>query len=129
MLLTIDDHMTVSDIQDKFSECFPHLRLELYKGQHALKNRNPADGLLRISEISNRHVRGQVDIKSWSKSESVLHELKNRFGLLAAIFRADAGTRLDKHDTFAFTTPTSNIHEKNEGSAESSNDEELRIFL
>ena len=87
MLLLIDDNIKISELQDKFQECFPYLKIEFFKGQHALKSNTPAPNDLSIGSLSKKHYRGEIEIKSWYKSEKVLHDFKSQFGLLVRIHK------------------------------------------
>jgi hypothetical protein len=91
MLLKIDDHKTIEDLQDRFNECFPHLKLEFYSAPH--KWNHPSERSLRlkpqsrIGDIRHNHNSGILEIKSWHKTGKVEQDLHDLFGLNAQIFR------------------------------------------
>lgn len=94
MILQVDDTMTVEEIQDRFNECFPFLKIEFYSKAH--KKFQPSDKRflvskkMRISDIRKSHYNGVLEIKSWQTIAKVEKELKDVFGLNAQIFRHDA---------------------------------------
>ena len=93
MLLSINDNKPVSDLQDKFNECFPHLKLEFYHKRHKV---NPASleeqrikEDLKIGDIRKKHNRGTLEIKSWDKTGDVEQRFKEEYGLYVQIFRLE----------------------------------------
>lgn len=87
MLLYINDSKTVQDLQDRFSKCFPYLKLEFYKeaGNRFKSNLIKPDTFIGDIRIQSRS--GILDIKSWDKTSKVKQELKDLFGLNVQIFR------------------------------------------
>jgi hypothetical protein len=94
MILQIDDTMTIEEVQDRFSECFPFLKIEFYSKPH--KKFQPSDKRfmldkrLRINQIRKEHFNGAIEIKSWHATAKIERELKDEFGLYVQIFRRDA---------------------------------------
>lgn len=90
MLLNIYDNMTVGDLQDKFNECFQHLKIEFYHGRHqwqkASSDRDRIGPDRKIADIRTNHNIGTYDIKSWYKTGRVEQELRDLFGLYVQIF-------------------------------------------
>lgn len=90
MLLNIHDEMTVCDLQDKFNECFQHLKLEFYHGRHqwqkASSERDKISPNEKIAEIRTNHNSGVYEIKSWYKTGRVEQELRDLYGLYVQIF-------------------------------------------
>lgn len=95
MLIEIDDSKTVSDIQDRFSLCFPFLKIEFYHKPHRWEESsltaNRVDPSTVIGEIRKKHHPGILEIKSWYKTGDVEHLFKKLFGLNAQIFRLQDG--------------------------------------
>ena len=93
MLLSINDTMTVGDIQDHFAECFPNLRIFFYSKSH--KKFEASDSRYRytegvlIGDIRKKHLNDVYEIKSWFPVAKVESDLKDKFGLFAQIFRFD----------------------------------------
>ena len=91
MFLQIDDSLSVEDVQDRFSDCYPFLRLKFYSAAH--KRFRPSEeacvinGKEKIGDVRKLHANGVLEIKSWYTVARVEEELKERFGLNAQIFR------------------------------------------
>lgn len=87
MILKIRDTRRVSELQDKFSECFPHLKIEFFDGVHKLKQNESSHPKTFIADLSKKHEQGEILIKSSYRAEQVVHEFKERFGLLVQLYR------------------------------------------
>lgn len=91
MLLKIYDHEKIDEIQDKFNECFPYLKLEFYTQPHKLHEASSTEHLIPpgtyIEDIRKTHESGILPIKSWDKTGHVEQEFKRMFGLNVQIFR------------------------------------------
>jgi len=85
MILSISDNRTVSDLQDKFNECFPYLNIEFYDLSHnrqqSFCKENRIGCNIRMGELRRIHSVGILDIKSWYKVGRVEQDFKNIFGL------------------------------------------------
>ena len=95
MQLSINDNKNLSEIQDKFNECFPHLKLEFYHKRHkqdqaSLEEQRIKEDL-KIREIRKKHNRGTLEIKSWDKTGDVEQRFKEEYGLYVQIFRLENG--------------------------------------
>jgi len=90
MQLRIYNNETIGDLQDKFNECFPHLKLEFYRKphsqQHASLEVDRIKGDWKIGEIRKKHNTGVLEIKSWEKAGDVKQHFKDEFGLYVQIF-------------------------------------------
>jgi hypothetical protein len=93
MLIEIDDSKTIADIQDRFSLCFPYLKIEFYNKPHHWEESTAAKYLIDpatfIRDIRKKHAPGIVEIKSWHKTGDVEQLFKKLFGLNAQIFRLE----------------------------------------
>ena len=95
MFLQVEDNMTIDELQDRFAQCFPQLRIEFYSKPH--KRFAPSDRRYqlnksdRIGNIRQNHNKGSLEIKSWQTVAKVEKELKDVYGLNAQIFRYDDG--------------------------------------
>lgn len=87
MFLYINDSKTVQDLQERFSKCFPYLKLEFYKEAEDRFKSNLIKPNTFISEIRTVSSSGILDIKSWDKTSKVKQELREHFGLNVQIFR------------------------------------------
>ena len=95
MLLGISDNKTISDLQDKFNECFPHLKLEFYHKRHKLNHASLEEQRikedLKIGEIRKKHNSGTLEIKSWDKTGDVEQRFREEYGLYVQIFNLENG--------------------------------------
>lgn len=106
MILKINENKTIGELQDKFNECFPHLQIEFFKGELALKNDHPVESSLRLGAISKSHLNEDIEIKSWDRIGKIRHDLKKHLGLFVKIFCVQNSKRiqLDKDDTLCQKT-------------------------
>jgi hypothetical protein len=95
MILAINDNTTLSDLQEKFNECFPHLKIEFYSDAHHWKELSPQTDQVnpekRVGEVSKKHEHGTLEIKSWHQTGRVEQDFKKHFGLHVQIFRYENG--------------------------------------
>jgi hypothetical protein len=95
MILPIDDNMTIGDLQDRFNECFPHLKIEFYSHAHHWKESSIPSEVIdpskKIGEIRKNHEHGNLEIKSWYQTGRVEQDFKKIFGLNVQIFRNEKG--------------------------------------
>jgi hypothetical protein len=91
MIIHIDDRLTVGDLQERFSKCFPLLKIELFRASHKWKAHSSLhdviDPLETIGSIRKTHEQGFMDIKSWYQTGKVESDFKNKFGLNVQIYR------------------------------------------
>lgn len=127
MLLNIDDQLKVDAIQDTFNECFPHLKIEIFKSQRDYKNDNPVDGSWLLADVRSIHDRGILELKSWFNVEDVQQLFKKRFGMLVKIFRneKDNWVLLQKNDLLSHPSPAT--RSKNISTGNNEDPEEIRL--
>lgn len=91
MFLQIHDSLFVDDVQERFSDCFPQLRIKFYSAPHkrfeATEDAFAISGREKIGDVRKLHNNGALEIKSWYTVALVEKELKEDFGLNAQIFR------------------------------------------
>lgn len=91
MILHIHDNKTISDLQDKFNECFPSLKIEFYDHAHHYKEGSPEAHQIStdrtIGSIRKKHEQGEFVIKSWQTVASVEKEFREKYGLNVQVFR------------------------------------------
>lgn len=77
MLIEIDDTKTVADIQERFSLCFPYLKIEFYDEPHhwqqSSSSKHSIEPATAIGDIRKKHDPGILEIKSWYKTGEVEH--------------------------------------------------------
>jgi hypothetical protein len=90
MLLYIDDNKTVGDLQDKFNECFQHLKIEFYDMKHGWSKSTLDEHRIeenrRIGEIRKNHNSGILEIKSYYKTGRVEQDFRHHYGLNVQIY-------------------------------------------
>ena len=90
MLLSVNDEKTVADLQDKFNECFPYLKIEFYntrhQWQHASAEGHEVSGDKKIGDIRKNHDSGTFEIKSSYKTGRVEQDFRHQFGLFVQVF-------------------------------------------
>ena len=95
MLITIDDSKTIGDIQDRFSLCFPSLKMEFYDTSHKWNESSSrehfVDAATLIKDIRKTHQPGVLEIKSWFKTGDIEQILRKQFGLNVQILRLEEG--------------------------------------
>ena len=93
MLLEIDDTKTIGDLEERFSLCFPQLKIEFYNMPHHWQENSETrfkiESTELIGNIRKNHNPGVLEIKSWHKTGEVEQNLKKQFGLNAQIFYRD----------------------------------------
>lgn len=91
MLLHINDNKTIEDLQDRFNQCFPYLKLEFYNTPHRwlqqCEKSNLIDSSASVGAVRKKHFSGLLEIKSWYKTGRVEQDLRELFGLNVQIFR------------------------------------------
>ena len=105
MLLKIEDYKYVSDLQEKFNECFPYLHLGFFRTKHKRQEVSEANSPIQPNTLVGSIIKKQksrlLEIKSWYKTGEVEQIFKENFGLNVRIFRLQ-----DEH-----WVPTSNTDE------------------
>jgi len=95
MILHIDDNITIAELQEKFNECFPHLKIEFYSHPHHWKEASFPNEIIdpskKLGEIRKNHEHGVFEIKSWDQTGRVEQEFKKIYGLNVQIFRTENG--------------------------------------
>jgi hypothetical protein len=93
MFLQINDSMSLQEVEDRFNECFPFLKIAFYSKGHkkfqASDKKYLYEGNWRVGDIRKSHYSGALEIKSWHSTAKVEKELEAVFGLHAQIFRWD----------------------------------------
>ena len=95
MILYIDDTRRIIDLQEKFNECFPHLKIEFYARPHHWKESSLQQELIdpskKIGEIRKNHVHGTLEVRSSYQTGRIEQDFKKIYGLNVQIFRRENG--------------------------------------
>ena len=93
MFLHIHDQLTLGELQERFKDCFPSLKLEFYSESHkrfeASEQQSQLDSGKRVGEVRKLHKNGSMEIKSWYTVSRVEKALKDEYGLNAQVFRCN----------------------------------------
>lgn len=107
MQLEIDDNKTVGDLQDKFNECFPCLRINFFSRAHSWHGRSlskdniPAN--VTIGNITKKHQHGPLVILSTQRAGDVERAFKQQFGLFVQVCYQLNDKWIETKDTDDFT--------------------------
>lgn len=95
MIIYISDEKTLRDINDKFREFFPYLRIDFFSGPHHWNEASPEskklEGIMRVGDASKKHPHGPLEIKSWFRTGDLEQEFRVKFGLHAQVSRFHGG--------------------------------------
>ena len=106
MIVTIHDNLLISDLQEKFSNCFPWLRIEFYHRPQSVK-KSPeeqfrVDSGKTIGEVRHGHYEGELVIKSWYTLGKVVKDFKEKFGLNVRFFQKENSKWMPAGNTGTF---------------------------
>lgn len=92
MQLLIHDNLQLEEVQERFSDCFPGLKIEFY--EESGSKRLPAveivaDPYTYIGDIRRQHQSGIFEIKSWQTVDTVEKEFLASYGLVVQIFHRE----------------------------------------
>ena len=96
MILEIDDTKTTTDVQDRFSLCYPSLKLAFCRRRHGWEKVCRESDIIYdtvlLAQIRKVHEPGTIEVKSWSKVGAVEKEFRNKFGLNVQILYKSGDT-------------------------------------
>lgn len=100
MLFHINKNKTIGEVQEKFNDCFPYLKIEFYKKGH---NNSTISPQCRISELSDKCMTGVLEIKSWFTVKEVEQQFRKFFDLNVQVFRNENNTWIPTTKTDTYT--------------------------
>ncbi|HEX2605946.1 MAG TPA: hypothetical protein VHK91_01160 [Flavisolibacter sp.] len=107
MLLPIHDNLLISDLQERFSKCFPCLKLEFYKVAHHPGKASEDAKLIspekKIGAIRKKRKEGTFRILSSMTVREVEQQLEHYYGLHAQVFRNENGGWIQTTGTNSYT--------------------------
>ena len=110
MIIHIHDNLLISDLQERFSKCFPSLKIEFYTKPHSPKCRSNEEFLInpenRVGNIRVNQNEGNLEIKSWYTVSRVEKDFRDKFGLNVQIFRKENGEWIQTCKTDKFSLHT-----------------------
>ena len=94
MIIYISDDISLNDINEKFQEFFPYLRIDFFSGPHHWNESSPEnkkmDGILKVGDARKKHPHGPLEIKSWFRTGDLEQEFREKFGLHVQVYRLHA---------------------------------------
>lgn len=112
MIIEINDMKTVGDIQDKFNEFFPFLKIEFYGEAHHWYEGSPQKNGFpygtSIGKIRKQHEHGELEIHSWYKTGDLEQAFRKKFGLNVQVFRLQGNTWIQTINTDKLTLKEQN---------------------
>ena len=107
MIIHIHDNLTLSDLQERFSKCFPALKIQFYTRPHALKKPSDENDMIhpskKVEQARHIHTQGELELKSWHTVARVEKDFREKFGLNVQVFRNENGEWVQSSITDKFT--------------------------
>lgn len=94
MRLKIRGTLSVSEISDKFNECFPYLTIRFYKNFRDHKHNIPLPEDLLLDEVFHKFTAEEIEIMSTDRCKKVSEDFKDKYGVLAKLFRITSSGNL-----------------------------------
>ena len=105
MNLLIHDQLLIEEVQERFSKCFPGLKIEFYAKPHhwkkASKEMEKIDPNSKLADIRKNHKQGTLVIQSGDTAGRVEANFRRLFGLNVQVFR-------NENNAWIQTTSTDN---------------------
>ncbi len=113
MDIYISEEAIVGDLQKRFSEFYPYLKLAFYRNPHQLGECSPKEELvpaeMPIDKIRMIHNSGWIDISGYRMAAAVEHDFKREFGLNVQVLRKSGGLWLETTGTDNWTLEELNV--------------------
>ncbi len=110
--MLITDQKTLKEIKNEFSQKFPFLKLEFYKGKHESSKPSPAemqlDENLHLGDIRNVHTEGDLRIAGNMKVNTLEERFWEKYGLNVQVFRRSGNLWLQTTTTDHWTLSDQN---------------------
>lgn len=124
MILSIQDDITIREIQEKFCLYYPFLKIEFYRHPHGRleysSEKEQYSCKKSLGQIRQRHNNGMLEIHGWYKTGDVEQVFNEDFGLYVQVFRREgdvwiqtAGTddlSLEEQDEIGRTITRDQLH-------------------
>ncbi|MEC5142477.1 hypothetical protein [Chitinophaga sp. 212800010-3] len=107
MKIYISEEAVVADIQDKFHELYPYLKLEFFREPHADRKCSPQENAVPadtpIEKIRIQHSFGWLDVGNYRTALAIEHDFRHLFGLSVQILRRSGDLWLEVTGTSDWT--------------------------
>ena len=112
MIIEINDDRTLEEINEKFHDFFPFLKIEFFPGPHHWYESSPGEKKLkpglRIGEIRKKHEQGTLTIYSRMRTGDVEQAFHRKYDLNIQIFRLHGGEWVQSAGTDKLTLKEQN---------------------
>ena len=91
MKINISDSLTIKEIQDKFSNKYPYLKLEFFSKSHRIHAGSRKENMIstdtKIKDCRSQHHIGSLDIYPKTTVAQLEKQFQEIFGLFIQVFR------------------------------------------
>lgn len=112
MEIIISDEMKIKEVQEKFNEHFPFLKLEFYKNDHDEGEGSPKRDILNsdftLKEAGKDGDQGEISIHGNQKVSTLEDAFQETFGLNVQVFRKSGELWLQTTTTDSWTLSEQN---------------------
>ncbi len=112
MIIQIHDTKTIADLQEKFSQFFPFLKIEFYDQPHHWYEESPEKtaygASYKIGDIRKQHDHGDLEIHSWYRTGDLEQSFSKKFDLNVQVFRLHGENWVQTAGTDKFTLKEQN---------------------
>jgi len=117
MHIVINDHTTIGEIENAFSNFYPYLEIHFYRKPHLSFERSSESeritSHITVGSIKKTHTDGVMEILPENKARMIEKELYERFGLAAQILRKEKDTLIQTTGEDDFTLKELNLYSRN----------------
>lgn len=110
--MLITDNKTLKEVKSEFSQKFPFLKIEFYKGKHESNQASPAnlqlDENLKIKAVRQNHTEGDLRISGNLKVNTLEDRFWKQYGLNVQVFRRSGNLWLQTTTTDHWTLTEQN---------------------
>lgn len=93
MHLEINDNTLLENVQHAFTNFYPYLTIEFYKGHHHIYETSDEtariDSRKKVSDVLNTHISTLIEIQPWYKVKDVENEFQERLGISVQIMKKE----------------------------------------
>lgn len=112
MKIHIDDQQSIADIQEKFSNAFPYLKIEFFKKSHQVGEASAKEDMLpsdtALGKWRTVHNEGDITITKEITVAEVESGFQKQFGIAAQVFRRSGTVWLETSTTDGWTLAEQN---------------------
>ncbi len=91
MLINIDDSLSLSQIQEKFSQRYPYLKIEFFSQPHDIHRGSRKEHMINkdalIKDCRKKHNHGNLEIHPYNSVAHLEKNFEDIFGLYVQVFR------------------------------------------